>query len=90
MTLWRRVEINRCGVEGQKQMRETLCCRGLSTGIQAQNSERKGLETSCVEVILSIHGRNAGDSLGKFGNCIVTLERTLIIKMESDLSHFNK
>lgn len=71
-------------------MRETTCCRGLSAGIQAQNRGGKGLETSCVEVILSIHGRNTRDSLGKFGNCIVTLARTLIIKMESDLFHFNE
>lgn len=41
-------------MKGQPQMRETMCCRGLSTGVQAQNRGGKGLETSCVEVILSI------------------------------------
>lgn len=90
VTLWRGVEINPCGGEDQKQIKETMCCRGLHTGVQAQNRGGKGLETSCVEVKLSIYGRNARDSWGKFGNCIVTLERTLIIKMESDLFYCGK
>ena len=71
------MRLNPCGTEGQKQMRETTCCHGLSTGIQAQNRGGKGLETSSVEVILSIHGRNTRDSSGKFGNCICNIRENI-------------
>lgn len=69
-----------------------MCCSALRTGIQAKkkNRGRKGMETSCVEVVFSIYCKSAGDSLDKFGNYIAILEKTLVIKMKSDISHFNK
>lgn len=88
--------MNPSGLESHKLMREThvrgeiMFCSGLSTGIHAQTRGGKDLETSCVEVILSIHGRNARDSWDRFGNCTAIFEKTLVIKMESELSYFNK